>query len=255
MVTEVPTINELYGISLKTNIENLAHQNNNNPDEDAFTIAVLSLLDELKNKYSTKTLEYITNHYQQDMEKLEDQLNKLIETNTDKLFNNSQEVTMMEYSIPESKFQFVVNPHNTANIVETAKSSVKAMINQLIDDIRTKIHVWNDNVGKNTTDFSITPNFDRAKRRLKTNSAYVIRRAREHARRGIQKFVFRETQLYIWYCAGKNPCAWCIEQSKQAPRTIDEWETDHPYGYCQLITAGELQYRQEYLDLIGMVIL
>lgn len=251
MVTEVPNNNEFLGISLKEEIDNLYDYEGRTLEDNAFAIALLYFLTDFNNKYSTKTYNYVEKHYKDDLETLREKLIRKADTETDNLFKYHSETTMKEYNIPESKYNKVTNPHTPNEIKNTINSTINGAINQIRDDITTKLNVWKDDIAKKPKDFNIKPNINRLTRRIRNTIDYATSRIKWHSRTGIQKFVFEEKQLYDWYCAGPNPCPICIEKSKQAPKTIDEWESDHPNGYCILIPVGEPSYTTDYTEIIG----
>lgn len=251
MVTEIPTNNELLGINLKDEIEGLYDYNNRTLEDNAFAIALLYYLSEFNNKYSTKTLKYIENHYEDDLDKLGDKLIRKAETETDRLYTNQTQTTMKEYNILESDYGKVKLTTTTDDLKTTITSTITASINQIKDDIRVKINVWKDDIAKKAKDFNIQANINRLVRRIKNTLDYAISRITWLGRTAVQKFVFQPQQLYEWYCAGPKPCPICIAKSKEAPKTIDEWEADHPNGYCVLMPVGDHLYSVDYTEIIG----
>ena len=252
VVTEVPSNNEILGISLADEIHNLFDYKTGDVDDDAFAIALLFLLESFYTKYNSKSLDYISSNYESDLDDLEKRLNRKSEEGLNSLFQTQEETTMKELGVPESNYSKVKNPNSPKTVITAVTDTIKAFINQLRDDIRVKLSVWKADVGKKASDFKITANLQRAVKRLKTTIKYSTFAVKQKAQRGIFKVAYGEEALYKWVCYGPNPCEWCLKNQASSPRKVDEWELDHPNGHCGLEVVKE-KFIDDFNELVGGV--
>jgi hypothetical protein len=250
VVTEVPTNNELESTDPIEALEDLFTDNSPNIDDHSFAIALLYFIIDFNDTYSTKNLSYIQKHYQKDLDDLQEKLIKKNEEGLKNLFTSQSESTMKEYNIPESKFGKVDVKTTPDEVIATTNSTIQALINQMKDDIRTRLLVWEEDTGKDSKDFDINASINRAVRRLKDTISYGSNHIRQKAERGVQKFVYKPEALFSWVCLGPAPCAWCVAQSEMPPRKIDDWELDHVNGNCRLRNTGEYDFSKEYKALL-----
>ena len=128
-------------------------------------------------------------------------------------------------------------------------SSITALVNQLRDDIKSKARFFLDNMSN--SDFSITPNFKRAIRRVIDTVGNNLNYSKEKSHGNILKFVYGEDKLYVWRSAHlSTTCDWCLAQEKRPPRKYDDWELDHPQGHCGKEPIDET-YSDEYYLLLA----
>ena len=252
MVTEAPNNNELINTDPIELITDLYDGTSENINDQAFAIAILYYLTDFSKKYETKTITNIERNYQTDLDKLQDKLINENRKGLEELFNKQSEATMKEYNIPESKYSKVTNPNTAQEVINTTQSTIEAMIQQMKSDIKTRLLVWKEDTAKDNKSFDINANLNRAARRLKDTIRYGTSRVKQKAQRGIQKFVHQPETLYVWVNNGPAPCGWCILQSEKAPQVMDDWEMDHPNGYCSLEPTGEYDFSKQYKELMGI---
>lgn len=220
-------------------------------DNDEILLALLYLLEEFYEKYYTKSPNYILSHVDKDIEKLEKNIKDKLSARSDEYIEDLEYNHMLSFNITQDMQSEVLLDYDVSITLEVTESTITAILEQLKQDIKTKALVWQDQ-GHNVDEFNIKANYNRASKRLKNAIEYYTNTSRQKVTRAVMKYVYASETLYQWVCLGSNPCAWCIDNSKSAPRKLEDWELDHVNGRCALIPLNE-KYSQEYKDLIGGV--
>lgn len=218
-------------------------------DDDEILLALLYLMEEFYEKYSTKSPNYILSHIDKDAQKLEKNLLDKFAGRTDEYIERLEYAQLIKYDLTQDLQSKVMLEYDVATTLEVTRSTLKAIIQQFKQDVITKSLVWQD-INNEIKEFNIRANYSRATKRIKDAVEYYKGISNQKIARAVQKFVFSDEVLYYWVCLGSNPCAWCIEQSKMSPRKLDEWEFDHINGHCALVPDREV-FSDEYKDLVG----
>lgn len=218
-------------------------------DNDEILLALLYLLEDFYDKYYTKSPKYILSHIDKDIDKLQKSMSNKLSARSVEYIDDLLYQTMLSHNLTQDMQSKIQLEYDIDITLEVADSTLVAILEQFRQDIKTKALVWQDQ-GHNTDDFNIKANYNRASKRLTDAIRYYTNTARQKVTRAVQKFVYSKDMLYYWVCLGRNPCEWCIENSKSPPRKIDEWELDHINGHCALFPASE-EYSEEYNKLIG----
>lgn len=218
-------------------------------DNDEVLLALLYLLEEFYDKYYTKSPSYILSHIDKDIDKLEKNMSNRLSSRSGEYIEDLVYTSMLSYNLTQDMQSKVALEYDIAITLEVAESTLTAILEQFRQDIKTKSLVWQDQ-GHKVDDFTIKANYNRATKRLTDAIHYYTNTARQKVTRAVQKFVYGNDMLYNWVCLGRNPCEWCIENSKSPPRKMDEWELDHINGHCALFPASE-EYSDEYRKLMG----
>lgn len=218
-------------------------------DNDEILLALLYLLEDFYDKYYTKSPKYILSHIDKDIDKLEKNISSKLNARSDAYIEDLLYKTMLSFNLTQDMQSKVVLEYDIGITLEVTESTLTAILEQLRQDIKTKALVWQDQQ-HNVDDFNIRANYNRATKRLTDAVKYYTTTTRQKVSRAVQKYVYGDNMLYNWVCLGRNPCEWCIENSKSPPRKVDEWELDHINGHCALIPATE-EYSDEYKKLMG----
>lgn len=219
-------------------------------DNDEILLALIYLLEEFYDKYYTKSPNYILSHIDKDIEKLEKKMVDKLKERGEQYIDDLEYANLIKYNITQDLQSKITLDYDVATTFEVTESTLKAILEQLRQDIKTKALVWIDQ-NNPVEDFNIKANYTRASKRLTDAGNYFKGTSRQKISRAVQKYVYGET-LFYWACLGTNPCAWCIDQSKSPPRKIEDWELDHINGHCALIPVKEA-YSEEYRNLIGAI--
>ncbi len=251
MVTQTPSLSELLGQDPSNLLSGVFTDDSQSIDDHAYAIALLYYLNNFYKKYKTKSYNYIEQHYQADLNQLQNQLTSKNSSELNKLYDKYAKSEMDNYNIPKSKQGQVNLQYRIDETITLVNNSITSAITEMKNDIQVKIQVWKNDLAKKATDFSITANIERLGRRIRTNIGYSTTMADQKAVRSVKSFVYGQKMLYYWVCYGPNPCSWCIANSKLPPRTIEKWEYDHPHGHCGLEAANQTEYTMEYMELIA----
>lgn len=201
-------------------------------DEKEYALAILMLLETFYRKYNTKSLNYYTNHFDDDCKKLEEQLLKKNETYFNKYASNKRKQELLKYEIPSSKHKQIPQ-FNLQSTKEVMELTIKKAINYLREDVALKIKVWKDRQEKES-EFQVNEKLNRFVKDIKKGIKYTTNLVYQKTMRGTQEFVYGSDARFRWVCGGSDPCSWCRLQEKKDPQPLNAWAFDHMNGYCYL---------------------
>lgn len=220
-------------------------------DNDEILLALLYLLEDFYEKYYTKSPNYILSHIDKDVEKLKKNMFDKLSSRSDEYIEDLEYNYMLSHNLTQDMQSRVQLEYDTKVTLEVTESTIIAILEQFKQDVRTKALVWQDQ-GHNVDEFNIKANYNRASKRLKDAVNYFTNTSRQKVTRAVMKYVYDDSTLYYWVCLGSNPCPWCIDNSKSAPRKIEDWELDHVNGHCTLVPKEE-RYSDEYKKIMGEI--
>lgn len=239
MVDEYEKIADLFGYS----------NYNYDMDEKEYALSILMLLESFYRKYSSKTLTYYLNHFEEDCDKLEQ---KLLQKNNqcfEKYVKNKEKEYLLEHNIPVSKHNKVPLKTDLKTTLNIITDTIKTAIDYLKKDARIKMNVWKDK--SDTTPFDCNQKMKDSIKKIKKGVSYATGMASQKTRRSVQSFVYSKEARFKWVCYGSNPCDWCISQSKKPSKPLKEWEFDHPHGNCGL-EPDNAQTSKAFNELLGI---
>jgi len=248
MVTLNPTPDELVGqdnTELTDTEFSYTPNHDNDLKEKALAMLFFFHLYSIYDKYVDKTPEYILEHIDQDMDKLNVQVKDNVQKNLETYKNKVRKEQLKEFQLTPKikKANLEVKP--TAEVLEISLTTIHE---QLRNDAKTKAKVWIDR-NSNPKEFNLNPNFKRAVSRYNTAFNYATSTVTQKSDRTIKAFVYTEETLYNWVCFGKHPCGWCIDQSKYPPRKLEDIPYDHINGWCGVV-PNKPEFSQDYIDTL-----
>lgn len=216
-------------------------------DDQIALIAFLLNLEEYYNLYQTLTINEIYNRIDGDIETLKEKMLDISHENITNGYMDSIKEVLDKYGIRHDWLD-TVDDFVDDKLVDTG---IVASLNQLRDDIKSKcLYYLTFALGDI---FNISPNFKRAIKRISDVIVNNIRLSLEKGTRSVLSFVYGDDMLYRWVCRNDaRTCAVCRAKAREAPKKIDEWDYDHPYGRCTLEPVSN-KYSDEfkrYLEII-----
>lgn len=215
-------------------------------DTDKFVLALLAILMEYYNEYSSKPPEYVVEHIEKDMDNLKNELLDYFDENYNDYVTSKEEAELLSFMIPLEHRE--VLDYDISLAEQVFQETINSLLSQLRFDLKTKSLVWID-TGKPLTEWNLDAHFKKAVLKLKNAGVYYTQKVAATIKRSVLDFVYEEA-TYDWLCLGPAPCSWCIAQSKMPPRPLDEIPYDHLNGYCGL-ALHEGKYSERYLDIRG----
>lgn len=209
------------------------YDSNDDLDEQEYALAILMLLETFYRKYSTKSLNYYKNHFEEDCNKLEEQLIKKNNTYFDKYEKARKREELLKFNVPSSKHQKAPLNPNTKITKEIMVDTIKQAIQVLRDETLLKIKVWEDREEKDS-EFQVDLKLRDFVKKIKKGIKYSSNMIYQKMNREMLSFVYGENGRYEWICYGDDPCSWCRLQEKKDPRPLKEWSFDHVNGHCEL---------------------
>lgn len=220
--------------------------NTDDDDTDEFVMALLAILDNYYNEYSSKPPEYVLDNVDKDIDELEKELMYYFDENYKDYITSKEDMELLSFMIPTTHRE--VLEYDAAITEQVFQETVNSLLAQLRFDLKVKALVWID-TNKPVTEFDLDVHFKRATLKLRNAGEYYAQRIVDKIKRATLGFVYDDA-TYDWVCLGPRPCAWCIEQSKMPPRKLEDIPNDHPHGYCGL-SLHDGKYSEEYLKIRG----
>jgi DNA-directed RNA polymerase subunit H (RpoH/RPB5) len=234
MITEIPSFDEFFGLDNENiSSDEFTPTLDGEIDEQLMLVAILTYYLTLYEEYQYKTPEYILKNLPQSIETLKEKVEKTSVKELESIANTHKIGVLEKYGIHPKVMPKITLDYNINNTIEVIKSSVKATLNQLRDDIETKALVFKDAMIK-SENFNIKSNFKRAIRKTKNYVRFNAQNIKQKVTRAIQKFVHGPGMEYFWTVAGRNTCSTCYAWARLPPQTIEMWPLDHPNGKCSL---------------------
>lgn len=141
MVSEIPSFEEFFGLNKDDLTEDDFAYESSDKDEEYIGIAILMILFNFYKKYQYKPMRYIENNFIKDLSNLELDLNKAFEIHSNTILDKYKDNLLKNDNIPSNfKDKFRLG-YNVKETLVTTKSTVTSMINQLKNDVETKILV------------------------------------------------------------------------------------------------------------------
>lgn len=248
MVTRNPSDDEITGHDLLELSDDEFSYTPNHPDdlkEKALAMLYFFRLYRLYSQYQDKSLDYILKNIDNDIDKLNVYAKDSLQSNVETYKNKVRKEQLKEYKLEPSLKKADLDVTSTNDVLVTTLISTHE---QLRNDTKMKVKVWIDR-NNPITNFNLNPNFKRALSRYNQAFKYATNTITQKSDREIKSFVFKPETRYLWVCFGKHPCAWCIDQSKEQPRLLEDIPYDHINGWCGVIPAKE-EYSDEYLSIM-----
>lgn len=249
MVSEVPSFEEFFGLNKDDLTEDDFDYKSSDKNEEYMGIAILMIFFNFYRKYQYKPISYVENNFEKDLSQLKANLDKTLDKESFNILDKYKISTLDKDNIPAIFKDKITWDFNYKEPLKVAKSTIAATINQLKDDIKTKILVYKD-VAKKAVDFNIKPNIKRATRRFKDTVNFNAQSIKQKVTRGYQKFKYGEDMLYTWVVSGRNTCNGCYTLASYPPQTIEKWPLDHPRGACELKPVDPSLVSNDYLKLV-----
>lgn len=248
MVTRNPSEDELTGheiLDIADDEFTYTPNHDGNLDEKALAMLYFFGLYNLYSKYKDKTPEYILEKIDEDIEKLKSEARESLKNNLETFKNKIRKKQLEEFKLKPSleKADLDIAPTH-----EVLVQTIVSTLDQLKADTKMKVYVWQDR-NNDVADFNLNPNFKRTLSRYNTAFRYATNTVRQKSDRSIKSFVYKPQTKYLWVCFGRKPCAWCIDQSKEPPRLLEDIPYDHINGWCGVVPATE-EYSEEYLSIM-----
>ena len=250
MVTEIPTTDEILGaiddtFSLTPDVDETMDL-----DEQLMYIALFMVLAKLYTTFEHKSVDYVLAKFPDAATKAGVKLTVNSKLELSKIIEDHKINILKEYKIHEKVIPKVKLDYEMKGTFDTMLSSVKATINQLKDDVKTKALAVKEKMAEPKT-FNLKSNFKRAAKRTKNFVNYNAQFAKQKVTRAAQKMRYGSQMLYYWVVSFNNTCNWCFALARLPPKLIKDWPYDHPNGRCQLVPQSEdasVEYSR-YLDM------
>lgn len=258
MVTEIPSISEIFGRSDDSfEIDNIPVDEGMTTDEELMYVAIFVILTSLYTGFEHKSVDYVLNKFPKAATNAGIKIDKTSKAELVKIVETHRVEILKEYKIHEKIIPQVKLDYNLQGTYSTLSSSVKAMINQLKDDVKTKALAAKERMSE-AKDFNLKSNFLRAAKRTRNFVKFNVQFAKQKVTRAAQKMRYGRNMLYYWVVAGRRTCQKCYDLARLPARPIDQWQYDHPNGNCKLSPVndnstkeyqGYLALSQKYADL------
>lgn len=203
-----------------------------------YVLAILMLLLEFEDKYSSKSYNYIVKNFSKDVDTLESKLLKTNEKYFEKMINDKKKSKYLEFHIPSNKFSKLKLDFDLKLTKDTVDKTFENICNTLKQEVELTNMVQKDRDDPKN-DYSISSKLEDAVKRTKRTLQYGTNLSSQKIDRTVKDFVYGDKARYKWVCNGPNPCSWCISQSKKAPRPLDEIPFDHVNGYCSIEPSND----------------
>lgn len=214
-------------------------------DEQLAIFACLLLLKQLFERLELMTPQDIVDEIDSILDDFESELVQTATSQIDSTVYESLRKDLIEWNIP----LFGGYVKQDVSMYPILNSSIKGVVDQLRNDLKSKAQFFNDNLTKDQ--FSVIPNIKRAMRGLIDAVGNNLGYSKEKTHGNVLKFVYGEDKLYRWVSAHlATTCDWCLAQEKRPPRRYDDWELDHPHGHCVKEPIDET-FSPEYYSLLA----
>jgi hypothetical protein len=251
MVTEIPSISEIFGRSDDSfEIDNIPVDEGMTTDEELMYVAIFVILTSLYTGFEHKSVDYVLNKFPKAATNAGIKIDKTSKAELVKIVETHRVEILKEYKIHEKIIPQVKLDYNLQGTYSTLSSSVKAMINQLKDDVKTKALAAKERMSE-AKDFNLKSNFVRAAKRTRNFVKFNAQFAKQKVTRAAQKMRYGSRMLYYWVVAFQNTCKWCFALARLPPKPIDEWPYDHPNGHCVLVPVSN-DSSEEYSRYLEM---
>ena len=258
MVTEIPTNEELLGwIDENFESDTVDVDEEMTSDEQSMYIALYVILTQLYTDFEHKGVDYVLEKFPSAVTKAGEKLARNSRTELTRIIEEHRVTVLKEFNIHERVIPTVKLDYDLKGTFNTLQSSVKATINQLKDDVKTKALAVKEKMAE-AKNFNLKSNFKRAIRRTKNFVKFNVQFAKQKITRAAQKMRYGKNMLYYWVVSGRRTCQQCYALARLPPRLIEDWPYDHPNGRCMLVpekdnaTGEYLEYLKEsekYVDI------
>jgi hypothetical protein len=226
MVTEIPTNEELLGwIDENFQYDTADVDDTMDMDEQLMYIALLAILTKLYTDFEHKSVDYVLEKFPSAVTKAGEKIVTNSKTELTKIIEDHKITVLKDFNIHEKVIPQVKLDYNAKGTFDTLLSSVKATINQLKDDVKTKALAVKEKMAE-AKDFNLKSNFKRAAKRTKNFVKFNAQFAKQKITRAAQKMRYGKSMLYYWVVAGRRTCQRCYALARLPPRTIDQWPYD-----------------------------
>lgn len=200
-------------------------------DEKEYGLAILMLLQDFTKKYSSKSYNYIENHIDDDLVKLEEKLLQVNGKQFEKYENAQRKNQLLGIDVPVNKQKNVELKYDIATTKKVAETTIKNTISTLRNEIKLNIQVVKDRNDEES--FNLEPKLRDAIKRIKRTVEYETNMMFQKIRRSAYDFKYGGDATYRWVTQGDSKvCFWCRQQEKLPPRKLDDIPFDHMNGRC-----------------------
>lgn len=200
-------------------------------DEKEYGLAILMLLQDFTKKYSSKSYDYITKHFDDDCKRLEEKLLQVNSKQFEKYENAMRRNQLLAQDIPSNKHKLVNLKYNLKITKQVMETTIKNIITNLRNEVKLNIQVVKDMNDEDS--FNLEPKLKDAIKRIKNTVKYGTGMGFQKIRRSVYDFRYGKDATYRWVTQGDSQvCAWCRAEERKPPRKLDELPFDHMNGRC-----------------------
>ena len=206
----------MYYIDSVLNGVNFSWDNTDDDDELKYYLVFMLLFEDLYHSYSTKTMDYILSHVDDDVKKIQ----KKCEGNVDSLngqYNKKIKELFDKVNIPQENIKKAKLDDNRCKfLIKEQKQTLDNICKELSGQIKSTIY-YIKNRNEKEDSFKLNPMFNRVVYRLKRMSTNGVQSANDNATRESYQFLYGNPLVNIITRHDDRVCDVCKDIEKNNP--------------------------------------